>query len=195
MDMKKKVIIISILSILLIIGLVVVVITLNDNLRFKLSYEYVNHLEYSNGKKIKVSIPINNHVKYLTGNKITTFLKEGTGILYFGYNTCPWCRNALPVLLDVVLENKEPLYYIDSHQLDSDTFKEIVSLLEKYLEENENGEKVLAVPDVYFIKAGKVVGHHVGTVDSYHNPYQGMSMEEKSELKGIYMDLYEELRK
>ena len=194
--MKKKIIIFSILVILCIVGVGMRVILCNDNLRFKLSYEYVNFLEYSNGKKIKISIPTNNHVKYLSNQELVTFLKEGTGILYLGYNTCPWCRNALPVLLDVILEQKESLYYVDSHKLEEKILKEeLIPSLSQYLKEDEKGNKVLAVPDIYFIKEGQVVGHHVGTVDSYHNPYSGMNQSQKEELRRIYMDLYEELKK
>ena len=50
MNMKKKIIIVTILiTLLLIIGLVAYS---NDAIRFKISYEYINTVEYSNGKKI-----------------------------------------------------------------------------------------------------------------------------------------------
>ena len=183
--MKKKIIIVTILIILLLlIGLIVYS---NDAIRFKLSYEYINTVEYSNGKKIKVSIPLNNQIKYLNNNDIITFLKEGTGIIYFGYNTCPWCRNIVEPLLEVADENNiDKVYYVDIHHI-SKIKKEIINILDDYLRlDEETNTKVLAVPDVYFIKNGKILTHHIGTVDSYKNPYLGMNKKQKEELKKIY---------
>ena len=38
---------------------------------------------------------------------------DGTGIIYFGFPECPWCRNAVPVLLDAAEEvGIEKIYYI-----------------------------------------------------------------------------------
>ena len=53
--MKKKLIIIG--SVLLFLILVVFFCYQNDNIRFKISYGYINYIEYNNGKKIKVDIP------------------------------------------------------------------------------------------------------------------------------------------
>lgn len=185
MYMKKKIIIVTIsITLLLIIGLVSYS---NDAIRFKISYEYINAVEYSNGKKIKVSIPLNNQIKYLNNNDIITFLKEGTGIIYFGYNTCPWCRNIVEPLLEVADENSiDKVYYVDIHHI-SKIKKEIINILDDYLRlDEETNTKVLAVPDVYFIKNGKILTHHIGTVDSYKNPYLGMNNKQKEELKRIY---------
>ena len=65
--------------------------------------------------------------------------------------------------------------------------KEIINILDDYLRlDEETNTKVLAVPDVYFIKNGKILTHHIGTVDSYKNPYLGMNKKQKEELKKIY---------
>lgn len=193
--MKKKIIMISVILILFII--LGIVFYSNDSIRFKISYEYINQVEYNNGKKIKVSIPWDNRVKYLSEKEVLTFLKEKTGILYFGYNTCPWCRNAVPILIDTIKENNiDTIYYADIHKLDISSMKEeLFSILDGYLETNEEGEIGLAVPDVYFIKNGKIIGHHLGTVDSYHNPYLGMTEREKQELSDIYQNFIEEMRR
>jgi len=193
--MKKRIfIIISILILLLVI--MGFFLYKNDNFRFKLSYEFINFIEYNNGKKIKIDVPYDNRIKYLNEDDILTYLKNKTGIFYFGYNTCPWCRNIVPVLIDTVKNNNiNTIYYIDIHDLNlSDIKEELFSFFGDNLRENENGEKILAVPDVYFIKNGNIIGHHIGTVDSYYNPYKGMSNSEKKELTSIYEGFIKEMK-
>ena len=194
MYMKKKLIFGSII-LLVILALVGVVLYHDDSFRFKISYEYINHMEYNNGKKIKVSIPWDNPIRYISEKEVINLLKEGTGILYFGYNTCPWCRNVIPILIESAkLMEIDTIYYVDIHHLDLSSIRgELYQILDSYLRENENGEKVLAVPDVYFVKEGKIVGQHRGAVDSYHNPYQEMKQEEKRELLNIYQEFIKEM--
>jgi predicted bacteriocin transport accessory protein len=194
MKNKKIIIALTIFFILALITGIIFYCYQNDNIRFKLSYEYVNYIEYTNGKKIKVSIPVDNKIKYLTEDEIIDFLENGTGILYFGYNTCPWCRNSVPILIDTVRKNNiDTIYYADVHKLNLSSIEKLYEILDSYLEENSEGKKVIAVPDVYFIKEGTIIGHHLGTVDSFHNPYNGMSDSEKQELESIYQELIEEM--
>lgn len=185
--MKRRFIII-IAVIVILIGILFLVTYSDNQLRFKLSYEYINNIEYSNGKKIKVSIPSNNRIKYMHTNEILDFLNSGTGILYFGYNTCPWCRNAVPILIESVIKNNiNRIYYVDIHKLDLSSIKEELYLkLDSYLTENSEGKKIISVPSVYFILDGKIMASHIGTVDSYRNPYSKMTVEQEKELLGIY---------
>lgn len=192
--MKKKMICGSIIVLMLLV-LIGVILYQNDSFRFKISYEYINYVEYNNGKKIKVSIPWNNPIKYISEKEVINFFKEGTGILYFGYNTCPWCRNAIPVLIEASQSQEiDTIYYADIHHLNlSSIRKELYQILDSYLEEDEEGNKILAVPDVYFVKEGEILGKHRGTVDSYYNPYQEMKPEEKKELLNIYQEYIKEI--
>lgn len=192
--MKKKILIsILVIFILLIIG--GIVLYFNDALRFKLSYEYINFVEYSNGKRIEISVPVDNRMKYVSEDELLDLFEDGTGVLYFGYNTCPWCRNAVPVLIDTVKKNDiDTIYYADLHKLDMDSIRsKLYEILDSYLRDDGEGKKVLAVPDVYFIKNGKIIGHHIGTVDSYKNPYDGMSKKQVKELSEIYYELIKEM--
>lgn len=184
--MKKKIIIV-ITSIIIILTVLVIVIFVNDELRFKLSYEYINYMEYDNGKTIKVNIPLNNNIKYLQDDEIIDFLKSGTGIIYFGYNTCPWCRNIIEILLETANEKDvNTIYYVNTHDDLSKIKDELYELLDEYLKEDDKLNKRLSVPDVYFVKNGKIITHHVGTVDGYKNPYSGMNDSQINELKDIY---------
>ena len=184
--MKKKIFIIGI--IFLIIILIGIIYYNSDSIRFKVSYEYINIVEYDNGKTIKVDIPVNNGIKYLANDEIIDFFKTGTGIVYFGYNTCPWCRNIIEPLIEVASEeNINTIYYVNSKNDLSKIKKDLYKILDDYLKTDpETLEKRLAVPDVYFIKDGKIMFHHIGTVESYKNPYNRMNNKQIKELKEIY---------
>ena len=192
--MKKVLIIIGIC--LLIIICLGCYIYGKDNYRFKIEYELNNNIEYSNGKKIKVKIPVDNRIEYINAKELVYVLEKGTAVIYFGYSSCPWCRNAIPILIDSVKDNDiDTLYYIDIHKVSFGKYKDkILSFLNPYLKENEDGKKTIAVPDVYVVKEGLIVGHHRGTVKSYKNPYKGMSNKQKKELKKIYDDMIKEIK-
>lgn len=194
--MKKIIILRIVISLIIVLGLSILIVSSNDQLKFKLSYESINYYEYDNGKRIKVDIPYKNRIKYLDEKNIMKYLKEETGVFYFGYNTCPWCRNIVSILIDVVKENNvDKIYYIDTHNISlSNVKKELFEFLGDNLEENYEGNKVLAVPDVYFIKDGVIIGHHLGSVEGYINPYQGMSDIQKQELANIYQSFIKELK-
>ena len=102
----------------------------------------------------------------------------------------------MPILVDSVRENKiDTLYYVDIHSVDISSIKnELYEILDPYLREDDEGNKRLSVPDVYVVKDGEIMGHHIGTVESYKNPYNGMSDEQKEELKEIYNDLIKEIK-
>lgn len=181
--MKKKILI----SITILIGILifaVIYISTQDNLRFKLNYEIYNYIPFENGKKIVTKINSKNNVKYIEQEDLERVLTTGTSIIYFGYSTCPWCRNIVAPLIEVTNENNfKNLYYVNVKEVDT---KEIIPILEEYLEEDDAGNKKLYVPDVYFIKDGEIKYHHLGTIDSYKNAFLGMNKTQKQELKQIY---------
>ena len=37
--------------------------------------------------------------------EIVKILNEGTGVIYFGFNSCPWCRSMIETLLKVIDDN------------------------------------------------------------------------------------------
>lgn len=188
--MKKKFLISLILIGILL--LVSIYISTQDNLRFKLDYEVYNYISFENGKKIVTKITSKNNIKYVEQEDLEKVLTTGTSIIYFGYSTCPWCRNIVAPLIDVTNENDfKNLYYVNVKEINT---KEIMPILEEYLEEDDDGNKRLYVPDVYFIKDGKIITHHLGSVDSYKNAFLGMNKEQRQELKSIYQKGIDKLR-
>lgn len=190
--MKKKLtIIIIIIFILFLVGMT---IYRRDNLRFKIIYELYNNTEYSNGKKIKVNIPINNTVKYLEKKDILYYLNNKKGIMYFGYTSCPWCRNIVPILTRITKELDVPLYYVDIKKDLSSIKKELYEKLDEYLSINDENKKGLGVPLVISFDNGKIISGHKGTVSSYKNPYKGMNDKQKKELENIYKNMIKEVK-
>lgn len=179
--MKKVVIII--MSILLLVGC-----GKSDTQKFKEEYEALNGTE----NLVNMSIDTDVEIIYTNAKKTISILENGTGIIYFGFPSCPWCRNALPVLLEVAKEKNLPIYYMNPSGLrgsNNKKYLKIMAILDEYLQTNEEGKKVLYVPDMYFVKDGKIVGHHLSTVESQKNPTIPLEEEQHQELKTIYEEL------
>jgi thiol-disulfide isomerase/thioredoxin len=87
----------------------------SDALKFKNEYESLNGKKSSNGKIIKkIKIDKNNPIKYSDFDEVLDVIKKGTGIVYLGFPECPWCRTALPVLLEAAKDYKiDTIYYIN----------------------------------------------------------------------------------
>ena len=181
--MKKRVLLVASICLVVFIGCIFY-IRLNDSLRFKMSYEFYNYVDYENGKKIIANIPFHNRIEYVNQKNLKSTMEQGSGVVYFGYSTCPWCRNAIPVLVDTVIEQQiDKIYYVDVESIDTRSIKDI---LEPFLDSDESGEKRLFVPDVYFMKNGEILFHHIGTVESYKDAFLGMNEEQTKELADIY---------
>lgn len=91
------------------------VIETTDALKFKEEYETLNGETSSSGKQYSnLSINEDNPVKYSSYDEVIDVINNGTGIIYLGYPECPWCRSALPVLLDAVSDyGIDKIYYLN----------------------------------------------------------------------------------
>ena len=127
---------------------------------------------------------------------------KGSGLFYFGYDTCQWCKRALPELNKVLQEYDFTTYYINVHSTKfTPTNEEIEMVMEKIddaLEHDESGEAIFYVPLVVGIKDGKVVGHQVSLVDDYvakdiNDPNDQMNDAQKKELQDIYRAIIEKI--
>ena len=169
---------------------------LGDSAKFKQEYESYNHTQNSDGKTIEMTISEKNPIDYATMNEVLNLFENGTGILYFGDPTSPWCRNVVPILLDVAKNQKiEKIYYFNTSNIEKDkNYEKLKEYLEEYLVTNNDKEKVLYVPDVYFVKEGEIVGHHRGSVNSQNDPYTPLSGNQKNELAMIYENLLKNMK-
>lgn len=162
-----------------------------DALKFKEEYEVLN------STSVVVNIDENNPIKYVTFEEVETLLTSGTGVIYFGFPSCPWCRNMIPVLFDVAKENNyDNIYYFNPRDIrssDNNDYNRLIEILGDYLLESE-GSKVLYVPDVYFVKDGKIVGHHLSTVESQTDPKVSLTTTQMEELSSIYQNLFDKIK-
>ena len=86
----------------------------SDANKFRTEYMELNDkINEDNGKSYPiVNISADNTVKYIKPKEVVNVLKKGSGIIYFGYNTCPWCRSLVSTLTEVAKEKKEKIYYV-----------------------------------------------------------------------------------
>lgn len=195
MNKKKLMLVIDILLGAILVGVMTFGIyqyLKSDGEKFKAEYEALNN------ENVNINISKNNPIKYVTLDEVFDIIQNKTGVIYFGFPGCPWCRNMIPVLFEAAKNNNiDTIYYFnprDIRKSDNEDYNKLKEILNEYLSEDENGQKVLYVPDVYFIKDGKIVGHHLGTVDSQEDPTISLTEEEKNELLDIFNELFEKIR-
>ena len=180
----------------------------SDEIKFKKEYESLNGEKNDAGKKyMRISISKDNNVKYASYDEVMELLDKGTGILYLGFPECPWCRNALPVLLKAAKENEVAnIYYFNALSIrdikelkngkivttkkGTKKYYNLVNRLEEHLGPYQGLEdesiKRIYFPTVVFVMGGEVVGLHVATVNSQDDPYKKLSKDQERELFDIY---------
>lgn len=198
------VVILSVLGIYFQINKHDVKIEKKDSVKFKEEYEEYNNKENDKGNKYQnLEISKKNVIEYADYDKVFELLEEETAIIYFGFPTCPWCRTLVPILFDAAEEaGVEKIYYLnnkDSRDIKTLENKKIVTtkegtedyykLIDKlsdFLGEYEGLKdksiKRLYFPTIVFVKDGKIVDIHIGTIDSQEDGYKELTDKEKDEL-------------
>lgn len=219
----KENIIKSITFAIIIIIILISVVTIdnnkvtNDEKKFKEEYEALNGKTNQSTKKKypTVEIDIQNNIEYIDAKKAIKILEKKTGIIYFGFPECPWCRNMIePFLAAVKEENIEKVYYcnalsirdvkklndngeVETVQEGDKNYYKILELLgekaDKYEGLNDDSIKRLYFPTVVFVKDGKIIDTHTSTIDSQENPYKKLTKKQQKELKNIYKEKIEKM--
>ena len=188
-----------------------------DEKAFKEAYESLNGTKNSSDKDyLEVNIPDKNLVTIKTDEEIIDVLKNGTGVVYFGFNSCPWCRSLVETLIKTAKNtNVKNIYYVDVLDIRSsyevknkklnktkegtEAYYEILEVLDDYLTEYkitsdkkdyDTKEKRLYAPTIVALKNGEIVGFHEGTVKSQTDPYLGLNDTEEKELEGIFKEMF-----
>lgn len=189
---------------------------ISDAVKFKNEYEESNGKSNSSGSIYPtVTISENNPVKYVTEAEAVDLLENGTGVIYFGFSNCPWCRNMIGPLVTAAKEANTTLYYLDIYDIRSsyeikdnelvktkegtEGYYKLLNLLDSELsdyvlkddgkKEYITGEKRLYAPTVVAVKDGEVTKLHVGTVESQTDPYTKLSDEEINKLNKLFTEL------
>ena len=181
-----------------------------DEIKFKEEYESLNGKKTTSGKEyLNVEILKDNNIQYKTLKEINEII-DGTGVIYFGFPECPWCRNAIPLILEAAKEvGISEIYYCNAKDernelyLDENgnitTKKEgsedyntlllkLKDTLSVYGGLNDENLKRLYFPTLLVVKDGEVLAFHEGTLDTQLDPYQGLSAEDKAKLQDIFVN-------
>lgn len=150
MDKKIKYIVLGVL-LLLIASLVVYFVFIKkdnntDNIKFSKEY---------------TSVSKDNIFVYRSKEEIINILEHGTGIVYLGFPECPWCMAYVPLLNEIAKnEGIEKIYYYnirEDRKNNTEFYQKVVSILNDYLNYDEEGKKRIFVPNVTFVKEGKII--------------------------------------
>lgn len=151
--MKKKVIIIVITAVLLIALAVSLFLILNKEEDISDAAKFAE--EYTNVEEDNVFL-------YRNADEIIRILENGTGVVYLGFPECKWCQKYVTYLNEAAKENDiTRIYYfdiLDARSKNTSEYQQIVSLLEEYLEYDEEGNKRVFVPAVIVVDKGEIVG-------------------------------------
>lgn len=131
---------------------------------------------------------------------------DKTFVLYYGFSTCPWCIEVLPILNDVAKEYGMNVEYINVRPEGTDSSNDIrvdsnpdyvktVELTSEFLSVNDEGAKRLYVPFVFFVKDGTIVAAHEATFPEHDAHERKMTEEEVQRLTKIYQEGFEKLKK
>lgn len=122
------------------------------------------------------------------------FSEGGSGILYYGYDTCEWCNRAVPELNEVARDMGVTVWYVDaSIQPSDEVYNELLSYVGDDLKTDDEGNKSFYVPYVLGVKKGQIVGSHISLVDGFDpkDDDDQMSGAQQKELRDIYKDIIE----
>lgn len=127
--------------------------------------------------------------------------EEGYNVIVFAYDpdlyVCPYCMEVLPILNEVALEEGiEKILYLDIRTMRVERTEEYVNLIDYIYSqvddlEMRNDKLEIIVPDLYVVKDGKILGHHIATLKDGEGKFMlNLSDEETNELKTIYKNLF-----
>ena len=183
---------------------------------FKEAYESLNGTTTDSGKtRLSVTIPSDNPVVFSSNEEILQLLTDGTGIIYFGFPECPWCRSIIETFLDVCKETGvTKVYYLnnrderDERELaedgsikvtkeGTDAYKKILELMgdkaSVYIGLEDETIRRIYFPTILTVKDGKILDVHVSALPDVKDPYLGLTDAQKETLAGIYRDMIGEL--
>lgn len=135
----------------------------------------------------------NNVFEYKTIEEIIEIFESGTGVVYLGFPECPWCQRYViylnEVAKDVGLKNIYYFNILQDRKDNSEGYRTLLSLLDGYLLNDDDGNPRIFVPDISVVVNGEIVGHdnetsmESGSVDEYWTEQKVENF--KNKLKGI----------
>ena len=192
--------------------------------RFKEKYEALNgSLNARGDERQTIYIPEDNPMIFATAAEIVELVESGTGVIYFGFPECPWCRTAVPILIDAAAElGIETIFYLnmtlerDIRSIDAEgnivvdregtpEYQRLQELLYDILmiyvlvdaEGNvvDTGERRIYVPFILVVRNGTVLASHFYTLPIQdETPFMIFDESQRQELLEIYLELLRTLQ-
>ena len=187
----KIIIGISILIVIIAIALVLFFVFQNNEEESEISDALKFREEYT-------EVGEDNVFLYRNADEIVRILEHGTGVVYLGFPECKWCQKYVTYLNEAAEENNiTRIYYLDileDRNNNTSEYQEIVSLLDEYLEYDEEGNKRVYVPAVIVVDGGEIVGFDDETSLDTHNlddPEEYWTEEEVSDLMNRLAEMFD----
>ena len=186
-------------------------ITNKDAIKFKEEYENLNGKTNENSKKKyrTVKIDSKNKIVYSSAKEVLKMMEEKKSfVVYFGFDSCPWCRSVVENVSKISKELDEDIYYVDVkeirdvYELDDENkpkltkegdknylklIKKLDSVLKEYTlttdDDNEVkvGEKRIYAPNIVSIIDGSAKELTTGLSDKQTDGYMTLTDEMKQE--------------
>ena len=124
-----------------------------------------NKSQMNDSEKFSVEYNVlkNNPFKYARVHDVIDLLNDGTGIVYFADSDDEKSLYYTELILDTLNSSElgEIYYYNPSNIKENNTknYKEIVNILKDYLPEDDDSNPYLDIPNLFFVKEGKIIGH------------------------------------
>lgn len=113
-----------------------------------------------------------------------------TFAVMLSYVDCDFCQVIMPYVNEAAGEANQTVGYINTRKdpswmtnTDIKDFDLFTEYFGEYLEQDKEGGYHLYTPDIYYIRAGKVVAYHDGVVDGYDDPSRPLTDQQQKELK------------
>lgn len=107
------------------------------------------------------SVAEDNRFTYISGAQATELLQNGSGILFLGFEECPWCQGLAPLADEAAkAEDLSKINYLDiraAREANDSDYQKLVEILKEYLSKDDEGQPRIYVPDVTAVKDGKIV--------------------------------------
>ena len=139
------------------------------------------------------SISEDNPFVYSNIKEILEVFDKGTGIIFFADSDCEWCNATAKIFNEALnYKNVDKVYYYNPKKIrDKNTknYKKLVEIIKDNLQTSEKGKPYLYLPDIYFVKDGKIIGHNNDTATMNGSVDEALNKKTKRELKDKYIEL------
>lgn len=151
---------------------------------------------------LEVDIPEDHRFVPASEEEIRDLLDDGDGVIYFGFPSCPWCRNAVGPLDEAAKEVDLEINYVNPSTMreqraraGDDYYELLLEELGEFAPEHPQrpGERTILVPLVATVVDGEVVAAHLGSAPSQTDPSQALTQTQHDELVGIYTDQFSQI--